>query len=196
MIRLYLITPPSGDPAPAVEAALAALPAGGVAIQLRQPSLGARDLLERARRLAAICAKYAAPLLVNDRADVAIAAGAAGVHLPAHGFSPSDARALGLSVIGVSAHSPGDVARAAGEGAGFAVFAPVYDTPGKTARGEAALAEACRAARIPVLALGGIDENNAARCIAAGARGVACIRAVLGAPDPAAAAGRMWRAIA
>ncbi len=196
MIRLYLITAPSGDPAPAVKAALAALPRGCAAVQLRQPTLAARDLLEIARRLACLCEELGAPLLVNDRADVALAAGARGVHLPARGLSPSDARALGLEWVGVSAHSAADVARAAREGADFAVFAPVYDTPGKTARGEAALAEACRGASIPVLALGGVDETNAARCLAAGARGVACIRSVLGAPDPAAAARRLWRAIA
>jgi thiamine-phosphate pyrophosphorylase len=196
VIRLYLITPPSGDPAPAVAAALAMLPRGGAGVQLRQPDLGGRELLERARTLRAICARFEAPLLVNDRADVALAAGADGVHLPARGLSPGDARALGLRLVGVSAHSPQEVERAARQGADFAVFAAVYETPGKTAQGESALAAACHAAPIPVLALGGVDETNAARCIEAGARGVACIRAVLGAGDPAAAALRVWRALA
>jgi thiamine-phosphate pyrophosphorylase len=196
VIRLYLITPPSGDPAPAVAAALAVLPRACAGVQLRQPDLGARELLDRARALRAICTRFEAPLLVNDRADVALAAGADGVHLPARGLSPSDARSLGLKLVGVSAHSPEDVARAARESADFAVFAPVYETPGKTAQGEAALAAACRAAPIPVLALGGVDETNALRCIDAGARGVACIRSVLGASDPAAAALRLWRSVA
>jgi thiamine-phosphate pyrophosphorylase len=196
VIRLYLITPPSGDPLPAVAAALAVLPYGCAGVQLRQPDAPARALLETARALQAICDRYAAPLLINDRADVALAAGASGVHLPARGLSSSDARRLGLKLVGVSAHFPNDVARAARDGADFAVFAPVYDTPGKAAQGEAALAAACRAAPIPVLALGGVDETNAARCIAAGALGVACIRSVLGATDPAAAALRLWRAIA
>ena len=195
MIRLYLITPPSGDPAPAVESALAVLPRGGAGVQLRQPDLGGRQLLERARALAAICARFGAPLLVNDRADVALAAGADGVHLPARGISAAEARALGLKLVGVSAHSPADVARAAREGADLAVFAPVHDTPGKVPQGEAALAAACRAAPIPVFALGGVDETNAARCIEAGAAGVACIRSVLGANDPAAAALRLWKAV-
>jgi thiamine-phosphate pyrophosphorylase len=196
VIRLYLITPPSGDPAPAVAAALAVLPRACAGVQLRQPDLGARALLERARALRAICTRFEAPLLVNDRTDVALAAGADGVHLPVRGLSPFDARALGLKLVGVSAHSAEDVARAAREGADFAVFAPVYETPGKTAQGEAALAAACRAAPIPVLALGGVDESNALRCIDAGARGVACIRSVLGARDPATAALRLWRAVA
>jgi thiamine-phosphate pyrophosphorylase len=196
VIRLYLITPPSGDPTPAVEAALAVLPRACCGVQLRQPSLGGRELLQRAQELLAICERHGAPLLVNDRADVALAAGADGVHLPARGLSPADARALGLRLVGVSAHSPADVARAAREGADFAVFAPVFETPGKTAQGEGALAAACRAAPIPVLALGGVDASNAGRCIDAGARGVACIRSVLGAPDPAAAAVRLWQALA
>lgn len=195
MIRLYLITPESGDPRPAVEAALAVLPRGSAGVQLRQPSLGGRELLDRARALASLCQRYGAALLVNDRADVALAAGADGVHLPARGLSPKDARALGLRLVGVSAHSPADVERAAREGAGFAVFAPVFDTPGKVGQGEEALARACREAPIPVLALGGVDAGNAARCIEAGARGVACIRAVLGARDPAAAAIRLWQAL-
>ena len=196
MIRLYLITPPSGDPAPAVEAALAVLPRGSAGIQLRHPGEPARALLAHARTLREICGRFGAPLLINDRADVAMAAGADGVHLPGQGLAPADARALGIGLVGVSVHSAEEAARAARQGADFAVFAPVYDTPGKTARGEAALAEACRAAPIPVLALGGVDASNAHRCIDAGARGVACIRSVLGAPDAAAAAIRLWQAIA
>jgi len=196
VIRLYLITPPAGDPAPAIEAALAVLPRGSVGVQLRQPGSTAQELLARARTLREICARSGAPFLVNDRADVAMAAGADGLHLPARGLSSADARALGIGLIGVSAHSVEDVARASREGADFAVFAPVYDTPGKSGRGEAALASACRAAPIPVLALGGVDETNARRCIDAGARGVACIRSVLGATDPAAAAIRLWKAMA
>jgi thiamine-phosphate pyrophosphorylase len=196
VIRLYLITPESGDPAPAVEAALAVLPRGSTGVQLRRPGEPARELLARARRLREICSRFGAPFLVNDRADVALTARADGVHLPAPGLPVAGARSLGIGLVGVSVHSAGDVARAAREGADFAVFAPVYETPGKVARGEAALAEACRAAPIPVLALGGVDEKNAHRCIEAGARGVACIRAVLGAKDPAAAAIRVWQTLA
>jgi len=195
VIRLYLITPPEGDPLPAVEAALAVLPRGAVGVQLRQPGLPARDLLQRCRALGAICARHDAALLLNDRADVALAAGAHGVHLPARGLSVADARRLGLALVGVSAHGPDEVARAAREGADFAVFAPVYETPGKSARGEDALRDACRAAPIPVLALGGIDPANAPRALAAGAAGVACIRSVLGARDPAAAALRLWKSL-
>jgi len=187
VIRLYLITPPSGDPTESVRAALSVLP---------QREISSRELLDKARVLRRICDPFAAPLLVNDRADVALAAGADGVHLPARGLSPGHARSLGLRVVGVSVHSAEAVARASREGADFAVFAPVYDTSGKRGRGEAALADACRAAPIPVLALGGVDETNAFRCLQAGARGVACIRSVLGAADSAAAAIRLWKSLA
>ena len=180
MIRLYLITPPTGDPAPAIEAALAVLPRGSVGVQLRHPGSTAQELLGRARTLREICARSGAPFLVNDRADVAMAAGADGLHLPARGLSSADARALGIGLVGVSAHSAEDVARASREGADFAVFAPVYDTPGKSGRGEAALASACRAAPIPVLALGGVNETNARRCIEAGSDALAVINTIMG----------------
>ena len=192
MIRLYLITPAEGDPLPAVEAALAALPRGAAGVQLRQP-LPPRQLLERARALRAVCAAFEAPLLINDRADVALAAGADGVHLPAHGLAVRDARALGLAVVGESVHSAAEAARSAAD---FCVFAPVFETPGKAARGLEELAAACKATRVPVFALGGVEPGNAARCLDAGARGVACIRSVLGAHDPAAAAIALWKAVA
>ncbi len=192
MIRLYLITPPEGDPTEAVREALAALPAGVAGVQLRQ-QLPARELLERARTLKAICDARGAPLFVNDRADVALAAGATGVHLPGNGISAADARRLGVRFVGASVHAAAEIVAS---GADFCVFAPVFDTPGKKAQGLDALAKACSASPIPVLALGGVDETNARRCVDAGAHGVACIRSVLGAKNPAAAALRLWKALA
>lgn len=192
MIRLYLITPAEGDPAPAVQAALAVLPRGAAGIQLRQP-LPLRELLERARALRAICTKFGAPLLVNDRADVALAAGADGVHLPARGLAAGDARALGFVLVGQSVHTAEEAARSEAD---FCVFAPVFETPGKSAQGLEKLAAACKATRVPLFALGGIDQGNASRCLDAGARGISCIRSVLGAADPAAAAIALWKAIA
>lgn len=191
VLPLYLITAPDGDPANAVRAALAALPRGVAAVQLRQ-RLPGRQLLRRARELKALCAARGAPLLVNDRADVALAAGADGVHLPASGISAADARALGVGLVGASTHTAAETAATTAD---FCVFGPVFDTPGKSAQGIAALAAACRASSVPVLALGGVDETNARACLDAGAHGVACIRSVLGAADPAAAARGLWSAI-
>ena len=194
MLRIYLITPEEKDPLAAVEAALSVLPRGAAGVQLRQPSTPARLLLDRARALRAICTKFAAPLLINDRADIAVAAGADGVHLPARGLPPGEARKL-VGLVGASCHSAAEVA-AASE-ADFLVFGPVFDTPGKgPAVGLQALQAAARATSKPVFALGGVDATNASRCIDAGARGVACIRSVLGAKDPAAAAVALWKALA
>src|SRR5205085_2697299 len=169
------------------------LPRGAAGVQLRQ-QLSARQLFERARTLRAICTKFAAPLLINDRADIAIVAAADGVHLPARGFPAAEAKKL-VPLVGVSCHTRAEVERA--KDADFCVFGPVFETPGKgPALGIEALREAARATPKPVFALGGVDAGNAARCIDAGARGVACIRSVLGAADPAAAAIALWKAIA
>jgi thiamine-phosphate pyrophosphorylase len=152
----------------------------------------ARDLLGLARALQAVCGSAGQPLLVNDRLDVALAAGAAGVHLPATGFAPEEARRLlpPGALVGVSCHSAEDVARAAAGGADFATFGPVFDTPSKRRFGAPVglgrLAEAARLG-LPLLGLGGVDLANAAQVVAAGAHGVAAIRAWLGAPDPGAA---------
>ena len=123
-------------------------------------------------------------LLINSRVDVAIACGADGVHLRSEDISPSDVRKVWSvrrdepPLIGVSCHSVKDVARAASEGADFAVFAPVFekkDMPDSPAAGLPALHEACQQ-KIPVLALGGVNLENARSCIEAGAAGVAAIR--------------------
>jgi len=124
-------------------------------------------------------------LLINSRSDVATACGVDGVHLQSDDISPSEVRWIwahtGHSVrplVSVSCHSADDVARAAGEGADFAVFAPVFekkDAPQTRAAGLDGLREACRQ-KIPVLALGGMTLNNAGVCIDAGAAGIAAIR--------------------
>lgn len=193
MLRVLLIAEASRIDA--VRAALAVLPRGAVLVQLRDKALPARRLLDAARALVAVAREFAAPVLVNGRVDVALAAGAAGVHLPADGFSVADARALlgPDAMIGASCHSREELERAAG--ADYCVYGPVFATPGKGPPcGLAGLSAAARATAMPVLALGGVDATNAAACIAAGARGVACVRSVLSAPDPAAAAIALWKA--
>ncbi|MEE8256730.1 MAG: thiamine phosphate synthase, partial [Acidobacteriota bacterium] len=116
----------------------------------------------------------------NDRLDVAVAAGAAGVHLPAHGFPVDEVRrSYPELLIGASTHNLEELRRAADGGAGFAVFGPVFETPSKKAYGPPVglekLAEAARAVNIPVLALGGVTLENAADCLRAGAAGLAAI---------------------
>jgi thiamine-phosphate pyrophosphorylase len=196
--RLLLITDGSPAHLRALSLALGVLPRGGALVQVRAPGLAARDLLERAQHALGPCVRAGAPLLVNDRADVALAVGAAGVHLPGRGLSPADARSLlgPRALIGVSCHSPDEVGEASRGGADYAVFSPLFAVPGKgPPQGLPGLAAAVRAAPLPVFALGGIDAGNALSCVEAGARGVACIRAVLEAADPAAAAIALWQAV-
>jgi thiamine-phosphate pyrophosphorylase len=135
--------------------------------------------------------------LVNDRVDVALAAGADGVHLPSAGLPVAVARQLlgAGKLVGTSCHSGAEIGSAGRAGADFAFFGPVWDTPGKTAQGEAALEAAVRAAAIPVFAIGGVTAATAARAKRAGAYGVACFRSVLGAPNPARAAAALWEAL-
>ncbi len=208
--RIYLITDrrvvKGGNLIAACEAALSAAPPGSVALQLREKDLPARELYELALRLREICTRAGAPLIVNDRVDVAIAAGADGVHLPFDSFGVSMARKLlgPDRLIGVSSHSPPDVAGAAREGADFAVFGPIFDPLSKKAArsawGASGLKAACGAGAIPVFALGGITPERARELLAsadpaARPAGVASIGAIFGADSPALATAAMLAAL-
>jgi len=170
-----------------------AVQSGVDAVQLREKDLAARALLDLAVQLRDLCRRSGAVLLINDRIDVALAAGAGGVHLPADSFSPRDARGvLGPDpLIGVSTHSVSDARAAAATGADYVIFGPVYPTPSKQAYGPplglGALAEVVESVPIPVLAIGGITPERVSAVRARGAHGVAVISAILSAGDPRAA---------
>jgi thiamine-phosphate pyrophosphorylase len=200
--RVYLVTDlaPGPDLPGRVEAALAGLPPGVAAVQLRAKALGGRDLLALARATRAAVQAAGQWLLVNDRLDVAVAAGADGVHLPSRGVPPAEARRLlgADPIVGVSCHSLEEVRRAREGGADFATFGPVFETPSKRAYGPPVGLEALReAARLglPLVALGGVDVGNAPSTVAAGASGVAAIRAWVGAADAAAAVRELLAAV-
>jgi thiamine-phosphate pyrophosphorylase len=161
----------------------AAVEAGVSYIQLREKHLSVRVLLDLATQLAGITKNSQTKLLINDRADVALAAGADGVHLPSNGLPPAMLRReLGVALlIAVSTHSVEDVIRAREAGADLVVFGPVFATPSKmefgTPVGLEMLREAASAAgTIPLLALGGIGRDNFSVCLDAGAAGIAGIR--------------------
>ena len=191
---LYLITdrnaPPSGDLPGALEAALL----GGVRfIQYREKDLPYEERLRLGREVAARAAEQGARLIVNGDPELADALGADGVHLGKGTVSVSAVRAGGYAgLIGYSAHSGEEAAAAFAEGADFATLSPVFPTNSKFSSGpllgldkferEVTLAGG------PVYALGGVGAENAATCLARGARGVALIGAILGADDPARAA--------
>ncbi|MCU4186297.1 thiamine phosphate synthase [Acidiferrimicrobium sp. IK] len=199
-LRLYLVTGPSPDLA-ATEAVVRAAVAGGVtALQLRDPGAPTRRLVDAARRLAGA----GVPLVVNDRLDVAIAAGAAGVHLGQSDLHPLDARAIagpGLT-IGWSVTTPEQVDELAGWPAGTVDYlgvGPIHPTGSKddAARpiGYAGIEEVRRHTPLPVVAIGGIGADHVGSCLAAGAQGVAVISAIWAAPDPTAAAEALRRAL-
>ena len=192
---MYLITDRAQTAGrPLLEVVASALRGGIRAVQLRERELATRELLALAESLRALTRQHGAALLVNDRVDVALACDADGVHLPARSFAVADARRLlgAQRLIGVSTHAPAELSAADAAGADFAVFGPLYDTPSKrtygSALGPAALADARRATARPLFAIGGVDLERVADVHTHGADGVAVIRAVLAAADPAAAA--------
>lgn len=145
-------------------------------IQIREKQLSSSELRSLVESAMALPNPKRSRILVNTDIEIAVECGADGVHLPA---------ALGLArvpdlphgfLIGVSCHTRGEVERAEREGTDFVVFGPVFATGGKKPVGLDALRDVARSVRIPVYALGGITEQNADACIAAGAAGIAGIR--------------------
>ena len=207
--RLYLITDrraTGGRALPDVVAAAlrgiagSALAPAEVAVQLREKDLSGRALTELGRALRAVTTAAGVRLYVNDRIDVARAVDADGVHLGGASLDvASAARIAGGLALAASVHAPAEVATlraAAGDRLAFVLLGPIRDTPSKRAfgppLGTAAITEAARIVApdlpiIPILAVGGLAPEHVREVRAAGAHGVACIRAVMAAPDPAAA---------
>lgn len=177
----------STDPTHALLETIRRAAAAGINwIQIREKDLETRKLTELVRLAAAGARETGARILVNDRLDVALAAGAAGVHLGEASLLVETVaewrRSAGHAEfrIGASCHSTEGARAAEGAGADYIFFGPVFATPSKAAfgapQGIERLREACRAVRIPVLAIGGVTVENAHSCFAAGAAGVAAIR--------------------
>lgn len=164
-----------------------AIEAGADWLQIREKDLPGRELLDLARSAVAGRDHASSRVFVNDRLDVALAARAAGVHLGGDSLSAREvvpwcrnAHAPTEFLVGVSCHSLDEAREAESAGASYIFFGPIFDTPAKrglgTPQGAARLTEVCRSVRIPVIAIGGVGEGNAAECFRAGAAGIAAIR--------------------
>jgi thiamine-phosphate pyrophosphorylase len=201
--RVVVVTDPSfSDDAivGSIAAALAAAAPGDVAVQLRDKRRDGGQVLALAVRLAETCRRRGAAFVVNDRLDIARAVGADGAHLGAGSVSCAEARALlgRGAFVTVAAHATGDVIAAREAGADAVLLSPIFASPGKgppIGPGAVTRAREAVGAALAVYALGGVTADNAGACVAAGATGVAAIRAVLAAPDPTGATRALLAAV-
>ncbi|TKB06943.1 thiamine phosphate synthase [Desulforhopalus sp. IMCC35007] len=177
-----------------VEVVAAAIEGGVSCVQLREKNCSTRTFIEEAMALQNLLRPKSIPLIINDRIDVAMAVGADGVHLGQDDMPLGDARRiLGEQVIiGISVESVADARRAAAGGADYLGVSPVFATPTKTDTAEPLGLEGLRAIRktvdLPLVAIGGVNVQNCASVIAAGADGLAVVSAIVSAPSPQKAA--------
>jgi thiamine-phosphate pyrophosphorylase len=178
VIRCYITDSRSLATESFLDAIARNLAAGMEWIQIREKDLSARALFELVEAALKLPNAHSSKILVNSRADVALASGAAGVHLPS-GSPPARFWRRPGFLVGVSCHSVEEVRDAETDGADYVVFGPVFSPLSKSAglepRGLEGLARATAAVKIPVLALGGVTQENSAACISAGAKGIAGI---------------------
>jgi thiamine-phosphate pyrophosphorylase len=181
-----------------VEVVAAAIEGGVSCVQLREKNCSTRTFIEEAVVLQKLLRPKSIPLIINDRIDVAMAVGADGVHLGQDDMPLADARRiLGERVIiGISVESVGDARSAAAEGADYLGVSPVFATPTKTDTAKPLGLEGLRAIRkivdLPLVAIGGINVQNCASVIAAGANGLAVVSAIVSAPSPQKAAEELY----
>jgi thiamine-phosphate pyrophosphorylase len=202
-LHLCVITDPgiaSGKDHVAI--AEAALRGGADMIQLRDKAGNLRALLDQARAIQALCRASGAVFIVNDRLDLALAAGADGAHVGQDDLPAEAARRLlgPRRILGVSTHDPSQVRAAEEAGADYLGFGPMFPTgtkdTGYVPRGLEALREVRGATGLPILAIGGISLENVEGVIRAGATAPAVISAVVAASDIAAAAAAFRQRVA
>ena len=184
-----------------VEVVRAALEGGADAVQIRDKSSTAYNLSLVSSEIQPLARKFGAAFFVNDRVDVALLTGADGVHVGQDDLPAREARRLlpRPRLIGVSAGTPEEARRAEREGADYVGVGPVFATATKPDAGEPLgldrLAAIAAAVGIPVVAIGGITQDNVASVFAAGASGAAVVSAVVAADDITAAARAIKRTI-
>lgn len=199
-MKVVFVTPDEPDEKRLLTLVEEALEGGVDAVQLRLKSASARELFPLAKIIREIADRVGAALYVNDRADVALAAGAAGVHLAGRSLPVAAARAVLRPPfkIGVSCHSVAEAIQAETEGADYVYLGAVFPSPSKPGVSPVGLEELNRARReiqIPIIAIGGITAENVGAVLSAGADGVAVISAVAGHRSPREAAATLVDAI-
>jgi thiamine-phosphate pyrophosphorylase len=195
--RLYLCTPDRPD----LVSFLTACIRGGVdVVQLRDKSLDARPLLDRARMALEVCRDHGVPFILNDRPDLALDAGADGVHVGQDDAPPALARRiLGPdAIVGLSTHAPGELDAGGAEPVDYISTGPVGATPTKPGRpgtGVGYLTYAARNATHPFFVTGGVTPTTIGPMVAAGARRFVVVRWLTEAPDPEVNARELIRAL-
>jgi thiamine-phosphate pyrophosphorylase len=195
--RLYFVT----DAAAGEGVLRAALEGGADMLQLRDPALHDDELLEVALTFRSLCDEHRALFWLNDRPDLVSRAGADGVHLGQDDMPVAKARSLigDDPLIGLSTHSPDQLAAGIASGADQLSVGPVWETPTKPGRPAAGLGYVRHAAKtrppVPWFAIGGIDATNVDQVVAAGAERAVVVRAVRDAADPRAAAAALRAAL-
>ncbi|MGB9775040.1 MAG: thiamine phosphate synthase [Anaerolineae bacterium] len=179
----------------------AAVAGGATVVQYREKEGTTRRMMEEARALRDLARQAGVPFIVNDRVDIALAVDADGVHVGQDDMPAPLARKLmgPGKIVGVSVDNVEQAIQAERDGADYVGAGPIFATPTKPDAappiGLDGLAEICRRISIPVVAIGGINEENAAAVIEAGADGVAVVSAVVAAEDVEAAARRLRQAV-
>jgi thiamine-phosphate pyrophosphorylase len=202
-LRLYLVT--DRDLArgrPLADVVARAVRGGVTAVQLREKTIGARRFLAEVVEIKGLLAGTGVPVFVNDRVDVAIAAGADGMHVGQDDLPAADARRLigPRMLLGVSVATPEEARAALAAGADYVSVSPVFLTPTKPdAEHAVGLGGVALIRRVvvgsPLLAIGGIDARNARAVAVAGSDGVAVVSALMTAPDPESAAVTLRREV-
>lgn len=195
-VRLYVLLTESLCSGDWLETARAALDGGADCVQLREKTLPDGELLTRARLLVALCRERGALFIVNDRADLALAAQADGLHVGQEDLPVAEARrVLGPGpLIGTSTHTPEQVRTAVAQAPDYIAVGPMFASGTKPLSHVPgpALVEAARAlTSLPLVAIGGITPENAPQVVQAGARCICVCSAVISQPDPREAARRL-----
>ena len=170
-----------------------AIAGGPAVVELRDPAARTGELVEQARALAAMLKPAGVAFIVGDRVDVALAAGADGVHLGHGDMAPADARKLigTKRILGLSITSDSDLDASNLAGIDYLVVGPTYPSLVKPDAAQpmaiGGLHEIRARTKLPIVAIGGLHAGNAAEAIAAGADGVAVVSAICSAPDAEAA---------